>query len=369
MDGTTEPTQSGSSSSLNDAMNSLRASDSTTSIDSGRTVIMQQGPLQMDPARFAKFQQFCAWEKEQEKNAAKRKRQESGQAGKKAESKRLKKRPSLSPEADALYKAARNALGRQARFHAQLLGLQKYPKFGDHLVPPTHQVSLSTLLFTNLYSPTQVSVFIPNIHCHCFTLSYTSLYFLLIQVRNSVPAGITDRTYLANHGEAIRKCEKSLLDAEIEYAQRMYKLNSEDSAKALSQLSDMIGADSAEYKDCLAAANRCADIHRGKEHQKQTKNWTEALSRHEAVGLGYNGRKGTQQKQKPKRSVAQQPQASSSGASSRPDNRPTLNARRRLPSTTNNTRGRHQAGNRRKNGGLNANNLQKAIDMVLSLDD
>ena len=68
--------------SLNNAMERLKASESTTSMDSIGTVTSQNGvPAFTDPRMEAKFKLFCEMEaKEQEK--AKRKRQKSGQPAK-----------------------------------------------------------------------------------------------------------------------------------------------------------------------------------------------------------------------------------------------------------------------------------------------
>ncbi len=333
----------GSTSKLEVAMQQLRTSESSTSMDSNVTqVIVPTGPLYMSQKMMEDFQAFMA------SKEAKRKRKPSG-PGQPAK----KQRPSLTKEIDDIYKRARNAMGRQAKFHAQMLGLRKYNSFGDHLVTPPNQVSLCVISPLHLFSPptgVKTNLFFSTLSLT--TIDLHSLYFVSLQVKNVVPAGITDEAYLKNHREATKQCEKRLLAAELDYAERMYNQNTAAVNAALNELKAKLGADSTEYKDCLAAANTCADIHRKAEHQKQTKYWSLALSQNEATGLGITGRKKTQQTQK-KRPVAQQPQtepaAGPSGIQER-DNRTFVRARRRLvPNNGNNAQRGRQRNNQRDN--------------------
>ncbi len=136
MDGTT-PEESASGSGLNQQMAKLRTTESSTSMDSVQTVTTRDGPVEIDPETFAKYQQFCQMQ-EKEKEKTKRKREKSGSQNQKPK----RKRALLSPELDKIYKLARNAMGRQYKFQAQIAALKKYTNMEGHMVPPTHQVSL-----------------------------------------------------------------------------------------------------------------------------------------------------------------------------------------------------------------------------------
>ncbi len=322
------------------AMNNLRTSESSTSMDSNVTqVIVPQGPLYMNPQMAADFQEFLA------SKEAKRKRKPSGPG-----QPTKKQRPALSKDVDDIYKRARNAMGRQAKFHAQVLGLRKYQNFGEHLVTPPNQVSLTQFPTTfDLSFPCIVKTIVFQPPPLFSTLNLHSLYFVSLQVKNVVPNGITDEAYLKNHREAVKACEKRLLAAELDYAERMYNHNTKLVDEALAELKTKLGEDSDMYKDCLAAANTCADIHRRNEHSKQTKYWSQALSQNEATGLGMAGRKQKPPQQK-RRPVAQQqePTAGPSGLQQR-DNRTIVRARRRLVPNSNNTqRGRQPRNNQRE---------------------
>ncbi len=151
------PTPSVSGASLIDRMNHLKTTGSTTSMDSQGTVTSPEGPISIDPQMYARFMKFNQME-EQEQAKAKRKREKSGST-----TKPKKKRPLLTEEMDKIYKLARNAMGREFKFQAQLTALKKYINMEDHMVPPPHKVSLSILLSPPLFvSPTYTS--------HCISM-------------------------------------------------------------------------------------------------------------------------------------------------------------------------------------------------------
>ena len=166
-------------------------------------------------------------------------------------------------------------------------------------------------------------------------------------------------------------CEKNLLEAELDYAQRMHDTNEAIATSSFAELEQKLGT---EHKDVFleykAAANTCAEIHRNNEHAKQQKNWAYALNNVEANNLGLKARKPRNNNQKPRRSPPQQPTAGPSGQSPRRDNRTFLRAKRHLPPKQNNAqRPRGQGARRANNGTPNADIMATALKIATALSN
>ncbi len=321
----------------------LSAASSNTSVASGRTVIVPED-LNISPQVLAE-----ALNMYQQRN--KRQRTNSGDED---QSSSKKKRPLMGEIADALYKKARNSLGKMSRHHAMLQGLNKYIAFGDHIVPPSMKVDIfSSLHFLSLYlnNTTQNSVFPP-------TNPWSQ--YLSIQVKNTIPNGMGDERLSEIWNEIVKATERRFLEAQIEYATRVRDHNEGVYNDSISKLKTELGSDNDTYQQCIAAAERCSEIHRTREQGKQMKQWTLALTLLDAgaVSRGRNNRANKPKRQN-QRGNNGAPTAGPSNPSPRGDNgRTTMRAQRRLPGNNQNNRGRHQQNNDAKMG--------KAIRMVVS---
>ena len=197
------------------------------------------------------------------------------------------------------------------------------------------------------------------------------MVFISLQIKNSVPAGISDEKYLRSYKDAIMACEKNLLEAELEYAERMHETNEAIAKTSFSELQEKLGTEHADvFAEYRAAANTCAEIHRSNEHSKQQKNWAIALNNVEADNLGLKSRKpkGNQKK----RQTPQEPTEGTSGWSSRKDNRTFLRAKRQLPPKSYRAQRPRQQGKqarRQNNGTPDDATMATAIKIALALKD
>ena len=336
---------------------SASATSSNTSLGSNKTIIVPDNDL--SPKDIA---EAIAMYK-------RRNKREHTQSGDNGSSSNKKQRPLLSPSADQLYKNARNTLGKWARFDTMVLGLEKYTAFGEHIVPPTLQVNKPLSFSFQHFS------FITNGKFFHFspliTFTYSASHSLSPQIKNAIPNGMGDERLIQLWKDTVMSCEKGLLEAQLEYARRASAQNKALYDEAMVKLKSALGDDNSTYQQCAAAAKTCAEIHRTREHNKQLKHWTQALTYHESLRIG----KTRKPAGKPKRS--KQNRASSSAdptpGTSR-DNGPhdnngrtTMRAQRRLPQRQGNNRGRQRNGKR--NNGPDANTLAKAISVALQIDN
>ncbi len=250
-----------------------------------------------------------------------------------------KQRPNMGPEAEALYKKARNSLGKVAKHEAMVQGLRRYGGFGEHIVPQIMKVSnikIDTL--TSLSSLT---------HCNLVPTSFNLpllLFCLHTQVKNSIPLGMGDDKLCQDWKEIKITCEKNLLRSQLQYAQRVASQNQTLYDKTLSELKTALN-DQEILDSCIAAARTCAEVHRTREQQKQMKMWTEALSNYETQGMVRKPRRNN--RSQPKRPMrrdnnAAAPQTGPQGWLPRRNNgRQFRRAQRRLPPNPQDTRGRH----------------------------
>ncbi len=175
-----------------------------------------------------------------------------------------------------------------------------------------------------------------------------------------------DKAYLQRHKDCIMACEANLLEAELDYAERMYDLNKTACEKALLELQTKLGADNNDvYQENLAAAKTCAESHRVREHEKQKKQWTEALSRQETSSLGLKRRPKNPPTRKPRSNAPDAQKAGPSGWTPNNNGRQYLRAQRRLPGN-NGPRGRPQATTSRNNADPDTETLAQAVHIAIS---
>ncbi len=307
---------------------------STTSMTSDVTVITPDN-LQVTPQVIAEA--LVLYQQHQKGN--KRQRSESGNN---EQNSSKKQRPNLAPTADALYKKARNSLGKVAKHEAMAQGLRRYGGFGEHIVPQIMKVS-KHLFLSHLHLST--------LHkCPCFSppILTCSLYLCLpTQVKNSIPNGMGDDKLCQDWKNIKTTCEKHLLKSQLAYAERVASENKAVYDTAIQNLSRELN-DQETLTSCLAATRTCAEVHRTREQQKQMKMWTEALSNYESEGAVRKLRKKKQPRRQNRRDNnddAPQPGPSNGRYPRQNNGRTFRRAQRRLPASYQNNRGRQQGNN------------------------
>jgi len=220
-------------------LNLSASADSMASVnsDTGTVVNVQVPEVVVGPTNFmdtTEYAEFLAYKQE------KKRTREDGDQGGKAK----KPRPLMAPKADGLYKKARNSMGKQQKFKAMSVGLNKFKEFGSHLVP-------------NIF-----------------------------KIRDIIPNGTSDQTLIQRVKNAIKACEREFLEAYMDHAERMYEIHDKIAKESLAELEKELENTSTKLEDVKKAADKCAEYHRVKEHGKQQKMWAAALSLKEAEDLG-----------------------------------------------------------------------------------
>ncbi len=111
-------------------------------------------------------------------------------------------------------------------------------------------------------------------------------FYVFVQVKNNPPAGTKKQTFLTVWKDSIRRCERALLEAQIQYALTQMKEFERLAHEAKAELLKELGPDLVSASEAEAAAEVCANYHKNREYLKQTKWWNIALNLQEQNRLG-----------------------------------------------------------------------------------
>ena len=153
-------------------------------------------------------------------------------------------KPNLPPQGEALYKAARNARAKAAKYDANESQLAKYLGHTEHIAPAN------------------------------------------IRLRATPAFGADESTMKSEWLSIIRQAEKALIAAEIEFLKRAQRAEETKARDALVKLQGILQRDPQAYNDAEAAIATVVSRVKASESQKLRQRWVHDIHRNEAAKVG-----------------------------------------------------------------------------------
>ena len=109
-------------------------------------------------------------------------------------------------------------------------------------------------------------------------------FYVIAQVENNPPAGTKNQTFLTVWKDSIRRCERALLEAQIQHAHTQMKEFERLAHEAKAELLKELGPDLVSALEAEADAEVCANYHKNREYLKVVEHCSKR-PRAEQVGL------------------------------------------------------------------------------------